>query len=65
MSEITGNGAAKVISGHWTASGIVRDKYGRVCLDEQVFFDDVRLANIIQAVRNEVNARTAAVTQEA
>ena len=48
----------------WVSTGVVRDKYGRVCLDEEVFFEPSRLATITQQVRNEVNARDALKLKE-
>ena len=36
---------------------VVRDKLGRVCLDEAVFFDDEKLQQIQEAVKNGRNPR--------
>ncbi len=34
---------------------VVRDQYGRICLDEEVFFDNERLSQIQEAVKNGSN----------
>lgn len=39
---------------------VVRDKFGRICLDEAVFFDNDRLQKIQEAVTNGRNSRDSA-----
>lgn len=36
---------------------VVRDKYGRICLDEGIFFDNERLLEFAEAVKNGCDSR--------